>query len=147
MGFNDFQEYDMLLHDENSLNKEILKLENIKREMEEKILLKLDDKVTHDKEIKYLNRLLHEAKDSNVENELNLTRYENTYGKSLLQLEKLNSEIENEKFDLDSTEQKNSEKQKEIDRLQGDMKNCDVLKKQKERKILVLTKKIEEVIY
>lgn len=135
----------MLIHEESSVSKDILKFENMKRELEEDILTKLDDKVTHDKEIKYLNRLLHEAKDSNIENELNLSRYENTYGKALLQLEKLNSDIENEKFDLDSTEQKNSEKKKEIDRLQADMKNFDVQKKQKERKILVLNKKIEEV--
>lgn len=135
----------MLLHEENSVSKEVLKYENSKRELEEKILLKLDDKVTHDKEIKYLNRLLHEAKDSNVENELSLSRFENTYGKALLQLEKMNSEMENEKFDLDSNEQKNAEKQKEIDRLQTEIKNYEMLKKQKERKMTALNKKIEEV--
>lgn len=135
----------MLLHEENSVSKEVLKYENSKRELEEKILLKLDDKVTHDKEIKYLNRLLHEAKDSNVENELSLSRFENTYGKALLQLEKMNSEMENEKFDLDSNEQKNAEKQKEIDRLQAEIKNYEMLKKQKERKMTALNKKIEEV--
>lgn len=108
-------------------------------------MAKLDDKVTHDKEVKYLNKLLHEAKDSNLENELNLTRFENNYGKSLLELEKLNVLIENEKFELDSVTQKNSDQQKEIDKLLNEIKNYDVLQKQKDRKISIINRKIEEV--
>ena len=106
----------------------------------------MDDKVCHDKAIRYLNKLLHEAKDSNLENELNLTRIENTYGKSLLELEKLNSFIENEKFDLNAAIQKNAEKQKEIEKLQIEIKNYDVSLHQKEKKVFLLNRKIEEVI-
>lgn len=127
--------------------KEISKFENQKRVLEDDILAKLDDKVTHDKAVRYLNKLLHEAKDSNLENELNLTRFENSYGKSLLELEKLNSIIENEKFDLEAVVQNNVDKQKDIEKLQTEYRNYDVLLKQKERKIVIVNKKIEEVFF
>ncbi|XP_016844861.1 coiled-coil domain-containing protein 40-like isoform X2 [Nasonia vitripennis] len=139
-------EYDSILNEEKSLNKEISKFEIQKRVLEDDILAKLDDKVTHDKAVRYLNKLLHEAKDSILENELNLKRFENSYGKSLFELEKLNSFIENEKFDLEAVVQKNVDKQKDIEKLQTEYRNYDVLLKQKERKIVILNKKIEEIL-
>jgi chromosome segregation ATPase len=128
------------------LSKEITKFDNLKHKLEDDILAKLDAKTSHDNTVRQLNKVLHEIKDSNIENELNLTRLENSYGKYLLGLEKLNSLMENDKFDLDAIKQKNLEKEKEIDKLRIEIKNYDLLFKQKERKLSVLNKKIEEVI-
>ncbi|XP_058799375.1 coiled-coil domain-containing protein 40 [Phymastichus coffea] len=139
-------EYDSIVHEEKSLIKELSKYENQKRELEDDVIIKLDDKVTHDKAIRHLNKLLHESKDFNLENELNLTRLENAYGKSLLELEKINALLDNEKFDLDVAEKRNFEKQKDIEKLQIESRNYDMLLKQKERKIVLLNKKIEEIL-
>ncbi|XP_014210588.1 coiled-coil domain-containing protein 40, partial [Copidosoma floridanum] len=138
--------YESTIEEEKYLRKESMKFQNERRALEDDIFAKLDDKITHDKVIRHLNKLLHEAKDINLENELNLTRFENSYGKSLLELEKFNSILENGKFDLDVVTRKNTEKQEEIDTLQAESKNFESLFKQKERKIASLSKKIEEML-
>ncbi|XP_011497396.1 PREDICTED: coiled-coil domain-containing protein 40 isoform X2 [Ceratosolen solmsi marchali] len=138
-------EYKSILNKENFLNKEIMKSYNQKHKLEDDILLKLDDKSCHDNTVRYINKLLHEAKDFNIVNELNLARLENSYGKYLLESEKLNSLMENSKFDLDAVMQKNLEKEKEINKLQNEIKNYDLLFKQKERKLAASNKKMEEI--
>lgn len=142
---NYFQEYDSILNEEKLVMKELCKYESHKRGLEDDLIVKLDDKVSHDKTLRHLNKLLHESKDSNLENDLVLTRLENSYGKTLLELEKINSLLDNERFDLDAVEKRNFEKQKDIENLQIESRNYDMLLKQKERKIAVLDKKIQEV--
>lgn len=108
---------------------------------------KLDDNVIYDKSVRYLNKLIRKLNDDNLENELNKTKIENTYGKCLLDIEKLNSSIENDKFDLNSLIQRNQEKQIEINKIESEIKETNTLFSQKERKISFLTRKIDEVYH
>ncbi|KAJ8683178.1 hypothetical protein QAD02_018970 [Eretmocerus hayati] len=139
-------EFECVSNEEKAIDKELAKFESQKYEIEDSILAKLDDKITHDNAVRYLNKLLHEAKDFNLQSELTLTKTENQYGKLLLETEKLTSTLDNEKFELDNMVSRNSEKQQEIDKLLMDMRNLELLWKQKERKVAQLNKKIDEIL-
>ncbi|XP_014234800.1 coiled-coil domain-containing protein 40 [Trichogramma pretiosum] len=138
-------EHDAASNADEQLGRDLVKLEKLKRSLEEDLLARLDDKVMHDKALKNLNRMLHETKDGNLESEVNLNRAENAYGKSLLEIEKLNSLLAGERFDLDAIEQKNEDKRRDLEKIQADIKNHELLQKQKERKVAQLNKKIEEL--
>lgn len=92
-----------------------------------------------------MNKLLHEAKDLNQEQELTMIQTENSFGKGILELERLNSIIANEKFDLEELEKRNTEKERDVEKVEADVKKCDVTISKKDRKIVNLNKKIEEV--
>ena len=132
---------------EKNIDKEFDKLTSQKIILEEEILSNLDDKVTHDKAVRHLNKLLCEAKDVNQEQELLMIQTENVYAKNLYEKEKLNSCLEDEKSDLQKIIEKNIESEKEIDQLQTDISRCETLSQQNQRKIMLMKKKIDEVTY
>ncbi|CAB0035150.1 unnamed protein product [Trichogramma brassicae] len=138
-------EHEAASNADEQLGRDLVKLEKQKRCLEEDLLARLDDKVMHDKALKNLNRMLHETKDGNLESEVNLNRAENAYGKSLLEIEKLNSLLAGERFDLDAIEQRNEDKRRDLDKIQADIKGHELLQKQKERRVAQLNKKIEEL--
>ena len=96
--------------------------------------------------MRHLNKLLRDAKDLNQEQELLLVQSENVYGKNMHEIEKLTSSLENEKSDLEEFTKKIMEKEKEIDQIQAEISRCDSLIEQKQRKIVSLNKKLDEVV-
>lgn len=70
---------------------------------------------------------------------------ENTYGRNVLQLEKLNALLTTEKFDVEDLTRINIEREKEIDVRQNEIKKCDALIVKKQQKVVSLNKKVEEV--
>ncbi|XP_012273583.1 coiled-coil domain-containing protein 40 [Orussus abietinus] len=139
-------EYQQSLNEEKNIDKTLEKLFNEKVEFEDKILEKLEDKVTHDKAAKYLNKLLQEARDSIRQQELSLVQAENTYGKSLLEIERLNSTVDSMKCDVNELTKCNIEKEKEIDNTQTEIKRCDLTIGTKQRTLISLNKKIEQIL-
>lgn len=127
------------------MDKEIAAHDNRRKNLEYEILSKLDAKVINDKSLRSLNNRLHEINDANVEYELRKVRTENTYGNCLLELEKVRTRIEDEKFDLSALVQKTRDKKKEVDKIETEVKNTDAAYKQKERKVSYLSRKIDEV--
>lgn len=127
------------------IDKENSKILNKKLKLEEDIVSNLDDKITHNKVIRHLNKLLSDIRDSNQEQELSMMQTENTYGKNIHEIEKLNSRLDNEKTDLQEIEKENIKRDKEIKQMEAEIEKCDNLLEQKQRKIITLNKKIEEV--
>lgn len=117
-----------------------------KLKLEEEIVSNLDDKLTHNKVIRNLNKLLSDIRNSNQEQELSMIQTENTYGKNIHEIEKLNSQVDNEKSDLQEIDNDNMKRDQKIQRMQAEIEKCDTFLEQKQRKIATLNKKIEEVI-
>lgn len=123
-----------------------MKFASQKINLEDEVLSNLDDKVTHDKVVRNLSKLLCEAKDLNQEQELLLVQVENLYGKNVLEIEKLNSSLENQKSDLADIIKRNMAKEKEIDHMETKISRCDALIEQMQRQVISLNKKIDEVL-
>lgn len=119
---------------------------NIQNELENTIYSKLEEKVSHDKTARYLNKLLLDSKKSLQEQELSLVEFENSYGKKLFELEELNACIAHEKTELEELLQNNIAKEKEIDEFQKEIKKHDTSIERKRIKLINLNKTIEEVI-
>lgn len=117
-----------------------------KIELEDSILSRLENKVTHDKTMRSLNKNLREAKDKVREAELTMLLTENSYGKNVLELERLNGFIATEKYDVEDLIRMNDKREKELDGVQNKIKKCDLDIGKKEQKIVSLNKKIEEVL-
>lgn len=142
-----FQEWQNLLHEEDELNNEVAKLMNKQNELENTIYSKLEEKVTHDKTARYLNKLLSNSKERMQEQELALVETENSYGKKLLELEQLKTYVSDEKTELDELVQSNVAKEKEIDEIQREIRTHDTLIDRTRDKLVRLNKNIEEVMY
>lgn len=141
------QELQCLLHEEQEIDQELAKLTNKHNELENIIYNKLDEKVAHDKTARYLNKLLLDSKESMQEQELLFVEAENSYGKKLLELEQLNSDILQEKLEFKELLQNNAARDKEIDEIQKEIKKHEVTTERKQVKIVTLNKTIEEVIH
>lgn len=114
-------------------------------EQENLIFEKLKEKVTHDKAARYLNKLLMNTKKMIQEQELLVVQVENSHGKNLLEIARLNTSIENEKIESQELMQRNKEKEKDISDLQKEIKKCDTIIERKRMKIISLNKMIEQV--
>ncbi|KAK2586864.1 hypothetical protein KPH14_009802 [Odynerus spinipes] len=139
-------EYQDYVNLEEQLDKDLAKLMNLKMEQENLIFEKLKEKVTHDKAARYLNKLLMDTKKAIQEQELLVVQAENSYGKNLLELARLNTSIENEKAEYQELSQKNNEKEKDINELQKEIKKCDTTIGRKQMKIISLNKMIEQIL-
>lgn len=120
---------------------------NKHNELENVIYSKLEEKVTHDKTARYLNKLLLDSKKSTQEQELLLVETENAYGKKLLELEQFNSTIPQEKLEFEELVLNNAARSKEIDEIQKEIEKYEITFERKQVKIVTLNKIIEEVIY
>lgn len=118
---------------------------NWKIDQENLIFEKLKEKVTHDKAARYLNKLLMNTKKMIQEQELLVVQVENSHGKNLLEIARLNTSIENEKIEYQELLQGNNEKEKDISKLQKEIKKIDALIEGKQMKIITLNKMIDQV--
>ncbi|XP_033214264.1 coiled-coil domain-containing protein 40 isoform X2 [Belonocnema kinseyi] len=138
-----YQQYE---NEEKIVDKEFGKFASQKINLEDEVLSNLDDKVTHDKVVRNLNKLLCEAKDLNQEQELLLVQAENVYGKNVFEIERVSSSLEKKKSDLADIIKRNMEKEKEIDHMQAEISRCDTLIEKKQRQVISLNMKIDEII-
>ncbi|KAI4501390.1 hypothetical protein M0802_003267 [Mischocyttarus mexicanus] len=139
-------EYQNYLNKEEQIDKELAKLMNWKMEQESLIFEKLKEKVTHDKAARYLNKLLMNTKKIIQEQELLVVQVENSYGKNLLEMARLNTSIENEKMENHELSQKNNETEKDINELQKEIKKCDATIERKQMKVITLNKMIDQIL-
>lgn len=114
--------------------------------MENVIYSKLEEKIAQDKAARHLNKLLLNSKEIMQEQELLLAETENSYGKKLLELEQLNSNISHEKVELEELIQRNVAREKEIDEIEKEIKKHDTAIERKQVKIVNVNKSIEEVM-
>lgn len=133
------------MHEEEKTNKEFAKLLNKQNELENTIYNKLEEKIAQDKAARHLNKLLLNSKEIIQEQELSLAETENSYGKKLLELEQLNSNISHEKVEFEELIQRNVAKEKEIDEIEKEIKRHDTAIERKRVKIINVNKSIEEV--
>ncbi|XP_015177940.1 PREDICTED: coiled-coil domain-containing protein 40 isoform X1 [Polistes dominula] len=139
-------EYQNYLNKEEQIDKELAKLMNWKMEQENLIFEKLKEKITHDKAARYLNKLLMNTKKMIQEQELLVVQVENSYGKNLLEMARLNTSIENEKIEYQELSLRNNEKEKEINELQKEIKKSDVTIERKQMKVISLNKMIDQIL-
>ncbi|XP_014598615.1 PREDICTED: coiled-coil domain-containing protein 40 [Polistes canadensis] len=139
-------EYQNYLNKEEQIDKELAKLMNWKMEQENLIFEKLKEKITHDKAARYLNKLLMNTKKMIQEQELLLVQVENSYGKNLLEMARLNTSIENEKIEYQELSQRNNEKEKDINELQKEIKKSDATIERKQMKVITLNKMIDQIL-
>lgn len=130
---------------EDEVGREVAKLLNEQNELENTIYGKLEEKVTHDKAARYLNKLLSSAKERMQEQELTLVETENSCGKKLLELEQSKAHVSHEKTELDELVRSNVAREKEIDEIQREIKTLDTAIDRKQEKLVRLNKSIEEV--
>lgn len=140
-----FQEWQCSLSEEEETDKEFAKFLNQQNQLENTIYRQLEEKVTHDKAARYLNKLLLDSKETMQEQELLLAETENSYGSELLELEQLNSQVSHERLEFGELVQSNAAKGKEIDEIQKETKKHDAMIERKRVKILALNNIIEEV--
>ncbi|XP_043504867.1 coiled-coil domain-containing protein 40 isoform X1 [Polistes fuscatus] len=139
-------EYQNYLNKEEQIDKELAKLMNWKMEQENLIFEKLKEKITHDKAARYLNKLLMNTKKMIQEQELLVVQVENSYGKNLLEIARLNTSIENEKMEYQEISQRNNEKEKDINELQKEIKKSDATIERKQMKVITLNKMIDQIL-
>ncbi|XP_012268541.2 coiled-coil domain-containing protein 40 [Athalia rosae] len=145
--FNDVQsDYQYYENIKQSMQKDIEKLANQKVQLEDQILLRLEEKVTHDKAAKHLNKVLRDLKCATREQELIAAQAENSYGKTLLDIEKLNTILDNNKSELQELDRANNAREKEIDTTQSEIRKIDIVINKKQRELVMVNKKIEEAI-
>ncbi|KAI4488967.1 hypothetical protein M0804_004465 [Polistes exclamans] len=139
-------EYQNYLNKEEQIDKELAKLMNWRMEQENLIFEKLKEKITHDKAARYLNKLLMNTKKMIQEQELLVVQVENSYGKNLLEMARLNTSIENEKIEYQELSQRNNEKEKDINELQKEIKKSDATIERKQMKVITLNKMIDQIL-
>lgn len=134
------------MYEEEEIDKEFAKFLSQQNELENTIYSKLEEKVTHDKAARYLNKLLLDSKETIQEQELLLAETENSCGRKLLEFEQLNSQVPHEKRELEELVQNNAARGKEIDEFQKETKKHDTTIERKRVKLFALNKTIDEVI-
>ncbi|EZA53658.1 Coiled-coil domain-containing protein [Ooceraea biroi] len=139
-------EWQCSLYEEEEADKEFARFLIQQNELEDTIYRQLEEKVSHDKAARYLNKLLLGTKETMQEQELLLAETENSYGSKLLELERLNLQISLEKVELGELVQGNAAKGKQVDEIQKEMKKHDTGIERKRVKLLALSKTIEEML-
>lgn len=142
-----FQEYQNCHLEEEHAQKEFEVAVAKKNNLEDLIFKKLEEKVLSDKTAQYVNNLLIKAKNAVLEHEMLVVRTENMYGNNLLELEVLTNFIENQKLEFQELLEKGSEKEKQIDELQKEIRKCETTTGRRHRKLLEIHKVIEQVVH
>ncbi|XP_076222304.1 lethal (2) 41Ab isoform X2 [Nomia melanderi] len=143
---NAFTKYQSTLYEEEQVNKKLEFTFGKKTNLENMIFKKLEEKIICDKTAQHVNELLLNTKNAVLEYEVTVARTENSYGNSLLELEKLLNFLENQKTELQEISQKNVEKEKQIDELQKEMRKYEIVIERRQRKLLETNKLIEQVV-
>lgn len=125
----------------NALDKIVQK----KSSLEDSILTVLDEKLAKNKELQRMNKTLREKRYLLKEQELIIAKAENSYSANLLELEKFNALIANEKEQIEEMSKRNLEKEREMEALQMEERRVESDIGNKQRKIVFTNKKIEEV--
>lgn len=141
-----FQEFQGLKSDEKQLDKMLEKLGYEKTTIEDQLITKLSNKVTHDKTAMYLNKIIRDARESINQFELTMLQTENNYGRNLLELEKIKSLVTSEKEDLEELSKGNTLKEKELNKLKMEIERCELSIEKKQKKIADLNREITEVL-
>ncbi|XP_015431039.1 PREDICTED: coiled-coil domain-containing protein 40 [Dufourea novaeangliae] len=141
-----FAKYQSCLYEEEQVNKKFEIIFGKKVNLESAIFKKLEEKIICDKTAQYVNELLLNTKNAVLELEISVARIENSYGNSLLELEKFTNLLENQKTDLQDILQKNAGKEKQMDELQKEIKKYETVIERKQRKLLVINKCIEQIM-
>jgi len=115
-------------------------------QLENSIYRELEEKITHDKAARYLNKLLSDSKDTTQEQELLLVKTENSYGSKLLESEQLNSLVSHERTGLEELVRANIAKGQEMDEIQKEIEKHETAIERKRIKFTALNKIIDEVI-
>lgn len=113
--------------------------------MENDVLTKLEDKVIQDKAVRSLTKQLRDTRETVNQLELSMIQTENQYRKNLLNLERLTSDVSSRKEDLEELAHSNSVREKELADLQGQIEKYNSLIERKQKQIVELNKKIDEI--
>ncbi|KAH0540643.1 coiled-coil domain-containing protein 40-like [Cotesia glomerata] len=138
-------EFQGLKNEEKSLDQEFDKLAHQKKTLENDVLTKLEDKVIQDKAVRSLTKVLRDTRETVNQLELSMIQTENQYGKNLLNLERLTSDVSSRKEDLEELAHSNSVREKELADLQGQIEKYNSLIERKQKQIVELNKKIDEI--
>jgi len=125
---------------------EFQKILHQQNQLENSIYRELEEKITHDKAARHLNKLLSDSKDTIQEQELLLAKTENSYGSRLLESEQLNLLISQERPGLEELVRASIAKGQEMDEIQRETKKHETAIERKRIKFTALNKIIEEVI-
>ncbi|XP_076650150.1 lethal (2) 41Ab [Halictus rubicundus] len=140
-----FTKYQNCLYEDELVNKKFEIIVGKKLNLENTIFKKLEEKIISDKTAQYVNELLLNTKNAVLEHEVLLTRTENLYGNSLLEVERFTNILENQKKELTDISKKNTEKEKHIDEFQKEMRKHEVTIERKQQKLLEINKLIEQI--
>ncbi|XP_076288855.1 lethal (2) 41Ab [Lasioglossum baleicum] len=140
-----FAKYQNCLYEEEQVNKKFEMIVGKKANLENTIFQKLEEKIISDKTAQYVNELLLNTKNAILEHEVSLARTENSYGNSLLEVERFTNVFENLKKELHDISKRNIEKGKKIDEFQKEMKKHEVTLERKQQKLLEINKLIEQI--
>ncbi|CAD6201324.1 GSCOCG00000125001-RA-CDS [Cotesia congregata] len=138
-------EFQGLKNEEKSLDQELDKLAHQKKTLENDVSTKLEDKVIQDKAVRSLTKVLRDTRETANQLELSMIQTENQYGKNLLNLERLTSDVSSRKEDLEELAHSNSVREKELADLQGQVEKYNSLIERKQKQIVELNKKIDEI--
>lgn len=98
-----------------------------------------------DKAARHINDLLLNTKNNTQECQLLIVKTENSYGNSLLCLERAENEKISKRTELEEISQKNTEKEKEIDNIKNQIRNTLVKQERRRTKLVALNKTVEEI--
>ncbi|XP_063980337.1 coiled-coil domain-containing protein 40 [Diachasmimorpha longicaudata] len=138
-------EFEGLKNEERILDKKLENLGNEKTTVEEELITKLSDKVTHDKTAMHLNKIVREVKETVNEFELTMLQTENHYGRNLLELEKMKNLVANEKEDLEELSKGNILKEKELNKLKVEIERTGLSIEKKQKKVADSNRDIAEI--
>ncbi|XP_034191697.2 lethal (2) 41Ab [Osmia lignaria lignaria] len=141
-----FTKYQKCLHEEEQTNRKLETIFEKKKYLEDTICEKLEEKIISNKTAKYVTELLINTKNSVLNYEISVAHIENTYGNNLLELEKLSNFVQNEKTELHELLQNNVDKEKQIDKLEKEIRKYEFMVERKQTKLLEINKLIDEIV-
>lgn len=131
--------------EENAVDRQFEKLSTQKNTLEDEVMAKLADKITQNKTVKRLNKMLRDIRETKKQFELTMLQTENIYAKGLLETEKLNNALSIEKAELMELDEINNQKNAELNKLHNEIEKCNLLIERKQKKIGELNKSIGEI--
>ncbi|KAK0173731.1 hypothetical protein PV328_006882 [Microctonus aethiopoides] len=134
-----------LTSEENAVDRQLEKLSTQKSALEDEVMAKLADKITQNKTVKRLNKMLRDMRETKKQFELTMLQTENIYAKGLMEAEKLNNALSIEKAELMELDEINNQKNAELNKLHNEIEKCNLLIERKQKKIGELNKSIGEI--